>query len=145
MTVTLRPAGVGGSGGRRCGTGAPTVPVGRKRARLHLQPPLLTWTRTSYEAASGGAAAAASGSADARLHEWMPSDLLASSTVAVVASSLYLAPFSRADSESVVPLGCRDARRRLSIATRAPLVVAGTNSRTRSPCMRGRGATEHPA
>jgi len=107
MAVTIRPAGVGGSGGRRCGTGAPTVPVERRRARLHLQPPLLTWTRDSYEAASGGAAAAASGSADARLDEWMLSDLLASSAVAVVSGALYLALSCCCDTSVVVPLFIR--------------------------------------
>jgi len=71
----------------------------------------------------------------------MLSDLLASSAVAVVSGALYLALFFRSETRVVVPLGCRDARRPLSSATRAPLVVAGANSRTRSPRPRGRRAT----
>jgi len=49
--VTIRPAVASGSGGRRRGTGRPTVPAGSKRAGLHLQAPVLSCTRTTCDSA----------------------------------------------------------------------------------------------
>ena len=60
-----------------------------------------------------------------RLHEWGSSFKSASSCVAVVAVATCLALPCRCRGGSVVPLGCRDARRRLSRHNSRSTVVAG--------------------
>jgi len=55
----------------------------------------------------------------------MLSDLLASSSVAVVNETLYLALFSRLYITAVVPLGCRAALRRSSRHNSRSVAVVG--------------------
>ena len=82
-------------------------------------------TRHLAQRLPGGAWAAPSGHAEHPPSRVVAERLGASSGVAVVDEALYLALSSRLTATVVVPLGCRDARRRLSRHNSRPTEVAG--------------------
>jgi len=105
--MTTRPAGAGVAGGAPPRGTARFLRASGGSARLACRARIaVAVTRHSREAPCrkplGDAPPAPLGT---RLHEWTSSDRLASSSVALVNETLYLALFSRLHITTVVPLG----------------------------------------